>query len=320
VTATKSNVERVAMASAPVGVLDITVLAGGPSAEREVSLDSGAAVAAALARLNHRVTVCDIGPDDLTPLDRRADFVFIALHGEFGEDGTVQSLLEERGLRFSGCGSAASRLAMDKVAAKRRFAVCGVPTPPFEVVDRDGLGELERRVSLPVVVKPISSGSSVDTTIARSAEAYRSAAESVVGKYGSALVERFVAGRELTVGILGDAALPVCEIRTKRDFYDYQAKYIDNDTDYLFDFDLSDSVLDEARRVSLLAHRSLGCSVFSRVDLMWEAATNELFVLEVNTIPGFTSHSLVPKAASRVGVSFDELCRRVIELSWAEPR
>jgi len=297
-------------------VLDITVLAGGPGAEREVSLDSGAAVAAALTRLGHRATVCDIRPDDVSALDRPADFVFIALHGEFGEDGAVQSLLDARGVRYSGSGSEASRVAMDKVESKRRFDHAGIPTPPYEVVDRAGLHDLSDRVVLPVVVKPVASGSSVDTTIARTPDALAAAAGAVVEKYGRALIERYIAGRELTVGILGDAALPVCEIRTQREFYDYQAKYVDDDTQYLFDVDMPASLLERVQRVSLAAHRALGCSVFSRVDVMVDAGTNEPSVLEVNTIPGFTSHSLLPKAAARVGVSFEELCRRIVELSW----
>ncbi len=295
--------------------LDITVLAGGPGPEREVSLDSGRAVHAALGRLGHRVEMYDIHADDLSALERPADFVFIALHGEFGEDGTLQAELDERGLRYSGSGAEASRLAMDKAAAKERFERAGVATPRYEVVDSLRLKGLADRFATPAVVKPVSSGSSVDTTVARSAAALERAAAEVVQRYGRALVEEYIAGRELTVGILGDEALPVCEIRTKREFYNYQAKYLDDDTQYLFDPDLPAGVLEGVQRLSLAAHRALGCRVFSRVDCMLDATTMQPYFLEVNTIPGFTSHSLVPKAAARRGINFDELCQRIIELS-----
>lgn len=295
--------------------LDVTVLAGGPGAEREVSLNSGAAVTDALRRLGHRVECSDIGPGDLSALQRPADAVFIALHGEFGEDGAIQSILESRGTAYTGSGSAASRLAMDKALAKHRFDECGVPTPKYEIVDRSSVAGIAERFTTPAVVKPISSGSSVDTSIARTPEALRAAAMGLVERYGLGLVEQYIRGPELTIGILGDEALPVCEIRTKREFYDYQAKYIDDDTQYLFDLSLPKEVVETVQRLALAAHRALGCRVFSRVDCMIDAATNEPYFLEVNTIPGFTSHSLVPKAAARRGMSFDQLCQRIIELS-----
>ena len=146
------------------------------------------------------------------------------------------------------------------------------------------------------------------------------AASDVVDRYGEALVEQYIDGNELTVGILGERALPVCEIRTKREFYDYDAKYIDDDTQYLFDLDLPTALLERVQALSIDAHRALGCCVFSRVDWMVDAATLEPFVLEVNTIPGFTSHSLLPKAAARVGMSFEQLCGRIVELSLSLDR
>lgn len=303
-----------------VTALDVTVLAGGPGAEREVSLQSGAAVADALKRLGHRVELADIGPDDLSALLRPADVVFIALHGEFGEDGALQEELQRRGIAYTGSDSTASRLAMDKVAAKRVFETRGIPTPPYEVVDAQSLEDIASRWSPPVVVKPVDSGSSVDTHIVRSADALHEKVAALVGKLGRALVEKFINGPELTVGVLGDRALPVCEIRTKREFYDYAAKYVDDDTQYLFDLDLPGALLTRAQEISLDAHRALRCRAFSRVDLMVDAATNEPYVLEINTIPGFTSHSLVPKAAARVGIGFDQLCQRIIELSLGDDR
>lgn len=298
-----------------IETLDITVLSGGPSAEREVSLASGRAVHEALLRLGHRAIIRDIGPDDLSALDVPADFVFIALHGAFGEDGTVQAELDRRGLRYCGTGAAASRLAMNKDESKQRFIAAGIPTPEYEVVDGRSVRGLSGRFPVPAVVKPIDSGSSVDTSIPKSPKALQRAADDLVAKYGAALVERCIKGPELTVGVLGDQALPVCEIRTKREFYDYQAKYIDDDTEYRFDIDLPPAVLARVQELSVAAHRALGCEVFSRHDWMVDGQTHQPYILEVNTIPGFTSHSLLPKAAGRVGIDFDRLCQRIVELS-----
>lgn len=307
---------------ADIAMLDITVLAGGPGVEREVSLSSGRAVFEALTRIGHRVKLSDITPDDLSALDRPADILFIVLHGEFGEDGALQAELDSRGLRYCGSGAAASRVAMNKAEAKRCFERAGIPIPAYTVVDQDGLhdlGSLLRSTSpalrLPVVVKPVACGSSVDTGIVRTAGELRTAVAALVETYGQALVERYVTGPELTVGILGDQALPVCEIRTDREFYDYQAKYIDDGTEYLFDLDLPDALLERVERLSLEAHRALWCSAFSRVDWMVDAETLEPYLLEVNTIPGFTSHSLLPKAAKRAGLTFDRLCQRIVDLS-----
>ena len=295
--------------------MDVTVLAGGISAEREVSLESGKAVHKAMLRLGHRSTLRDIGPDDLSALDMRADFVFVALHGEFGEDGTVQEELERRGLCYGGSGPEASRVAMDKVEAKRRFEQAGIPTPRWMAVDLDEAIESAPPFTVPAVVKPVASGSSVDTTIERTPRGLDGAIATVITRHGAALVEEYITGPELTVGILGDSALPVCRIVSAREFYDYQAKYVNDDTRYLFDCDLPAKLLERVQTLSLEAHRVLGCEAFSRVDWMVDEKTLEPFVLEVNTIPGFTSHSLLPKAAGRIGLSFDDLCARIIELS-----
>jgi len=314
-TILQTSTKRAADAAGKVRPLDITVLAGGVGTEREVSLESGKAVHAALERLGHRVSLRDVGPGNLAALDLPADFVFIALHGEFGEDGTVQALLDDRDLPYCGTGAEASRTAMDKVASKRLFEAAGVPTPSYEVVTPDSLVGLTVRMAAPAVVKPVASGSSVDTTIAHSSEALAEAACAVVDKYGVALVERYIHGPELTCGVLANTALPVCEIRPSGEFYDYHAKYIADDTQYLFELDLPTTLLERVQRLSLQAHQALGCRVFSRVDWMIDERTLEPYALEVNTIPGFTSHSLLPKAASRIGLSFDDLCQRIVELS-----
>ncbi len=320
IAATKTEMKRASESSAETKLLDITVLAGGPGAEREVSLESGRAVAEALRRIGHQVVLSDVGPTNLSALKRPADLVFIALHGEFGEDGAIQAELDQRGICYCGSGAAASHLAMDKAAAKARLEQYGLPTPRYEVLDRKGLIGAEDRFSVPAVVKPVASGSSVDTSIVRTKSDLGSAAAKVVAAYGRALIERYVQGPELTVGIVGDDVLPVCEIRTKRAFYDYQAKYVDDDTEYLFDLELPNPLLKRVQALSKEAHRALGCEVFSRVDWMVDADDLQPYLLEVNTIPGFTAHSLLPKAAARLGWCFDELCQRIVELSSAPRR
>ena len=298
-----------------VQALDITVLAGGPGAERSVSLESGRAVTKALERVGHRVLLTDVGPTDLSALDRPADILFIALHGEFGEDGQLQEVLGQRGLAFTGSGAEASRNAMNKVIAKDHFQRARIPTPEFAVARAGTVESTVNQVGVPCVVKPVSSGSSVHTTINRSVDQALRSANTVVETYFEALVERLVEGPELTVGILGDHVLPVCEIRTQREFYDYAAKYEDDDTQYLFDLNLAPELLEQTKTFARAAHDILGCRVFSRVDFMVDRVTQTPYVLEVNTIPGFTSHSLVPKAAARIGIGFDELCQRIVELS-----
>lgn len=295
--------------------LAITVLSGGPSNEREVSLKSGQAVARALETLGHQVTLSDISPEHLDALDIPADLVFVALHGEFGEDGRVQRLLEERGIRYTGSGAAASALAMDKVATKYRFVEREIPTPKFDVVTPDHVDHVVDRWSLPVVLKPVAEGSSIDISIVRDDRALRSELQRLTGQYGRCLLEAFVEGYELTVGVLGGQALPPIEIRTRREFYDYQAKYIDDDTEYRFDIDLPPGVLAHVQEMSIRAHEALGCRHFSRVDWLVDRATHQPYALEVNTIPGFTDHSLLPKAAARAGLSFPQLCGRIIELA-----
>jgi D-alanine-D-alanine ligase len=305
-----------------VTALDITVLHGGVGGEREVSLISGRAVADALRRRGHHVSLRDVTPGNLAALAIPADCVFIALHGTFGEDGTVQRLLEERGIPYCGSGPLASEIAMNKVAAKQRFVEEGVPTPRFALVRPSTATDIEQVLAtwpLPAVVKPVASGSSVDTFIVRERAAFERALQHVVGDYGEALVEAYIQGPELTVGVVGRRALPACQIRTKREFYNYQAKYVDDDTEYLFDIDLPGDLLARVGELSLRAFEALGCRDFGRIDWMIDAATLEPYVLEINTIPGFTGHSLLPKAAGRIGISFDELCERIVALALRRP-
>lgn len=296
--------------------LAITVLSGGPSSEREVSLKSGRAVATALQLQGHKVIISDVAPDNLRALNIPADLVFIALHGAFGEDGRIQRILEDRGIRYTGSDAAASAMAMDKVATKCRFVEAEVPTPRFDVVTSDRVQRVVEVWPMPVVLKPVGEGSSIDIQIVRDSETLRIALQRMTRQYGKCMVEAFVGGVELTVGVIGDRALPPIQICTKREFYNYEAKYLDNDTEYRFDVDLPQPVIDEVKRLSVLAHQALGCRHFSRVDWLVDRQTHQPYALEVNTIPGFTDHSLLPKAAARVGLGFPALCQKIVELAY----
>jgi D-alanine-D-alanine ligase len=297
--------------------LRITVLRGGPSAEREISLASGQAVADALRRRGHDVFVSDIGPENLAALDQPTDVVFPALHGTFGEDGVLQAILEQRGIRFVGSGSQACALAMDKVAAKQRVADLGIDTPAFEVVTKESLSGGGPQLAPPLVVKPVAEGSSVLTTIVRDTAALLPSIQAVVERYGRALLERFITGDEITVGMVGDRALPPICVRPQREFYDYQAKYQDDRTEYLFEAGHPEGLLAQAQQFSRRVFVELGCRHLARVDWML-GADGRLWFLEINTIPGFTSHSLVPKAAARLGVSFDELVEQLVCMAAEE--
>jgi D-alanine-D-alanine ligase len=295
--------------------LAITVLSGGPSNERAISLESGKAVAAALQTLGHEVAIADIGPNDFKALARQVDCVFVALHGRFGEDGEVQRVLDRRGLAYCGSGPETCAIAMNKYLAKKKFIELGLPTPRFAVATRDEITIREAMAAwnLPVVVKPLKEGSSLHCYIVRDFAQFRPAVDAVIQVYGDCMIEEYIPGMEVTVGILGDKALPPIEIRTKRDFYNYQAKYEDDNTQYLFDIDLPAELLSRIESMSLMAHEGLGCRDFSRVDWRVDPQTQEASLLEVNVIPGMTSHSLVPKAAARAGLAMPELCQFIVD-------
>ena len=301
------------MTAATPNKLRVTVLAGGPSAEREISLASGNAVADALRERDHDVFLADIGPDELSALDHPADVVFPALHGTFGEDGTIQRIMEERGICFVGSGSRASAAAIDKVATKKVAIGVGVPTPTYEVVTPPAKPSLP----VPVVVKPIAQGSSVATALVRDVSKLDEAVAAAAGTDGRALVEQFIPGDELTVGFLGNRTLPPIRIQPRREFYDYQAKYQDDRTEYLFETGFSSALLERAETLSRRVFEALGCRHLSRID--WIVGPNEgLWFLEVNTIPGFTNHSLVPKAAAKIGIPFDELVERLVRMAMED--
>jgi D-alanine-D-alanine ligase len=299
--------------------LDITLLCGGISAEREVSLMTGTQIAEALRTVGHRVWQSDIAPDNLAALDRRpCDLIFPALHGTFGEDGQLQKILEQRGLPFVGSGEAASRLGMDKAATKSCLLENGVPTANWQVVYQHKYKESwtpATGIGYPCVIKPISEGSSVGCRVCLTLDQARQHLAETLPRFGAMLVERFVDGYELTVGILDGRTLPVIWIKPSTAFYDYEAKYTREDTQYVFDIPLPEAVLAEVRRAAEATHRHLGCRHLSRVDVMVEKRTGDVFVLEINTMPGFTTHSLVPKAAEHAGIPFTDLCERLARLA-----
>jgi D-alanine-D-alanine ligase len=302
----------------------VAVLRGGVGREREVSLESGRCVAEAMQQAGLDVVTSDIRPDEMQVLDRRdIDVFFLALHGEFGEDGQLQQVFEDRGLVYTGSGPEASRLAFDKVASKRLFARAGVDVAPgVEFTPAMEPAELEKQLQglgERFVVKPIRQGSSVGVHMVESRADAVATARQVLGEFGDCMVESFIRGRELTVGVLGRQALPIIEIRSKTGFYDYQAKYVDNRTEYLFDTVEDRDMQARLQRAALACFDALGCRDFARVDfILSEDGTP--YALEVNTIPGFTTHSLLPKAAARIGLSMGDLCVRIVRTAGAEQR
>ncbi len=297
----------------------VAVLLGGIGAEREVSIQSGTCVAEALCAAGYSVVTVDVSPDRLEVLeDGSVDIFFPALHGEFGEDGKLQQILEDKGLVYVGSGPAVSDLAFDKIAAKEAFARAGVLTPAAVRFDcENGLTkEQSSQFTGKCVVKPIRQGSSVGVSIVSGVREAVETARRTAQKFGDCMIEEFIAGRELTVGILCDEALPIIEIRPKTGFYDYHAKYVDERTQFLFDTIGKPALARQIQSAAMDCFVALGCRDFARVDFIL-GRDNRAYALEVNTIPGFTSHSLLPKAAAKAGLSMSDLCARIIEAAIA---
>ncbi|HEY3077542.1 MAG TPA: D-alanine--D-alanine ligase [Burkholderiales bacterium] len=292
----------------------VAVLLGGKSAEREVSLKSGGMVLKALRAKGVDAQAFDPKERDFAALEKeRFERVFIALHGRFGEDGTVQGILEWLGIPYTGSGVLASALAMDKLRTKRIWQAEGLPTPPYAVLDKaSDLSAVAKKLGLPLMVKPASEGSSIGMSKVRSAGALDEAYALAANYDRVVIAEKFVEGIELTVGILGEQVLPIIKLETPRDFYDYEAKYIADDTRYLIPSGLSAKKESEIQALCLKAFRTLGCQGWGRVDLMLNKQGRPL-LLEVNTSPGMTDHSLVPMAARAVGLSYEDLCVKILE-------
>jgi D-alanine-D-alanine ligase len=287
----------------------IAVLMGGPGAERAVSLNSGAAVAKALRSLGMNVIEIDVrGPDFEIPAG--TDLAFNIIHGTFGEDGQLQSILDARGIPYTGEGENGSRIAFDKIESKKLFVTAGVPTAKWEIVQKGSAPSLP----LPFVVKPPREGSSVGVHIVQDTVGLDAALEDCFARDHEVLIEEFVQGSELTVGVVGDEAFPIVEIVPKVDFYTYENKYTKGASDYYCPARLDAETTRRVQEAALAAHRSLGLEVYSRVDVLLDEAGNP-YVLEVNTIPGMTETSLLPKGAAAVGIAFPQLCERIALLS-----
>ncbi|TMH29950.1 MAG: D-alanine--D-alanine ligase [Betaproteobacteria bacterium] len=292
----------------------VAVLLGGKSAEREVSLKSGTMVLNALRARGVDAHGFDPKERDVAALVKeRFDRAFIALHGRFGEDGTVQGVLEWLGIRYTGSGVLASALAMDKLRTKRIWQAEGLPTAPYAVLTRESdLKAVARRLRTPLFVKPASEGSSVGMSKVKRAADLEEAFALAVNYDPVVIAEKFVDGPELTVGILGEQVLPIIRIETPREFYDYEAKYIANDTRYLIPCGLSKAKERQLQALCLKAFRAVGCIGWGRVDLMLNRQGRP-YLLEINTSPGMTDHSLVPMAARAIGLSYEDLCIEILE-------
>jgi D-alanine-D-alanine ligase len=292
----------------------VAVLLGGKSAEREVSLKSGGMVLKALRARGVDAHAFDPKERDFAALEKeRFERVFIALHGRFGEDGTVQGILEWLGIPYTGSGVLASALAMDKLRTTRIWQAERLPTPPYAVLDKTtDLRAVARKLGLPLMVKPASEGSSIGMSKVRTAGALDEAYALAANYDRVVIAEKFIEGTELTVGILGEQVLPIIKLETPRDFYDYEAKYVADDTRYLIPCGLAPKKEAEIQALCMKAFGTLGCQGWGRVDLMLNRQGRP-FLLEVNTSPGMTDHSLVPMAARAVGLSYEDLCVKILE-------
>jgi D-alanine-D-alanine ligase len=295
----------------------ITVLYGGPSAERAVSLVGGQAVIDALRSMGHQVLGADIGPDDLSALDQPCDVVFPVLHGQFGESGELQEILERRQIPFVGSDSNASRLGMNKVATKRAWEKAGLPTPAYRVVQR---GQPVGEIPGSCVVKAIDSGSSLDVFVCKAPAELPAAAESaidqVLSRHPAALIEQFIDGPELTVGILEEQPLAPIRIVPKSGFFDYNAKYHADDTEHRFDTGLPPELIERCGELARQANSVIGARDLARVDMMVDRSGNP-YLLEINTLPGFTPKSLLPEAARHAGIEFGPLVDRLVSRAYA---
>ncbi|HET9418318.1 MAG TPA: D-alanine--D-alanine ligase [Chthoniobacterales bacterium] len=293
------------------------VLMGGPGSERDVSLATGRGVAKALRSLGVEVLELDVRDGNFT-LPSDVDLAFLTIHGTFGEDGQLQRILEERGVAYTGDGVEPTATAIDKIRSKRKFDEHGVATPRWEVIQPNQ----RPSISLPIVVKPPREGSTVGVIIVKNERELESAVREAANYDRELLVEKFVPGRELTIGILGDQALPILEIIPKGGFYDFKNKYpflnpqAGGGAEHVCPAKIDKDKTRQIQELALRAFRALGLQVYGRIDVIL-SDRGEPFVLEVNTIPGMTEASLLPEAAAAAGISYIDLCLRIIELSRA---
>ena len=292
--------------------LNITVMLGGPSAEREVSLRSGAEVARALRSVGHQVNELDPRTEKWK-LPKGTDVVFLALHGTYGEDGTVQTRLEELGVPYTGCDPEASRIGFDKFLTKQRCVAEGVPTARFVLVDSPA-ASWPMGWNPPVVLKPVRQGSSVGLQFVERVSDWSKALAEAMRFDSQVLMEEKISGRETTVGILGEETLPIVEVRPKAGIYDYATKYTVGTTEYFCPAQFDEETTARIQKAAMGAFKAIGGRDYSRVDIMVRP-NGEPVVLEVNTLPGMTDTSLLPKAAAEAGISYPELCQRMVDLA-----
>ncbi len=306
----------------------IGVLMGGYSSEKDISLKSGKAVYNALKKAGCQTVPLEINDADPHRIndfikDSHIDVAFIALHGKLGEDGTIQTICEDVGIPYTGSGIKASQLAFDKALSQVLFRHNSIPVPEHEIILSTNGWSVDsifsRLDSMPLIVKPSREGSSIGISIVRNKEDLDKSIEYGF-QYGSeVIVERYIKGKEVTVGILANKALPVVEICSKNEFFDFQSKYEEGMTEYVVPAQLPKELTNKLQKIALRAHNVLSCKDFSRVDMLIDGSMN-MYVIEINTIPGFTSTSLLPKAAQAAGLNFTELCLQLIRLAYGKKK
>ena len=300
----------------------IGVLMGGISAEREISLRSGTAIFKALKGLGYKAVSIDAGPDICSELRRRKiEIAFLALHGGYGENGSIQGLLEVLGIPYTGSGVLASALAMDKEATKKVFLYHGIPVPPFYIIrspESGGRGSLKAQISslepkfrMPWVIKPAAEGSSIGVSIVKDDASFKSALTKALSFGPRVIVEKYIDGKEVHIGVLNDRELGGVEVRPSLEFYNYEAKYTAGLTEYILPPEIDNKTYKKAKDVARSAHIALGCKGATRVDLRIDPE-GDPYVLEVNTIPGMTETSLLPKIARLAGFSFSGLIEEIL--------
>jgi D-alanine-D-alanine ligase len=304
----------------------IAVLCGGRSGERDVSLRSGQRVFDSLKKQKFDVIKLDLEDNLIATLKKKKiDLVYIALHGRFGEDGAVQGLLEIANIPYTGSKVLASALAMNKLAAKRILDAAGIPTPRYALIDpatdiKKVSEKLRRTFPFPLVVKPVSEGSSLGVSIIKKEDDLARTLEKTVRDYKDVFVEEFIKGREVTVGVIGRTedlqALPVLELVPRRDFYDFEAKYTSGLTEFILPARLPKPLYEKVQATALAAHQALGCWGVSRVDMIVSSSDHIPYVTELNSIPGMTEQSDLPAEAESAGISFDELVVKILESAY----
>jgi D-alanine-D-alanine ligase len=294
----------------------IGVLMGGMSPEREISLKTGTAIYNTLRDNRYNVVSIDVGRDIAKRLEKeKIDIAFIALHGKYGEDGTIQGLLEFMGIPYTGSGVLGSALSINKVVAKEIFERHQILTPSYEVISKkDYKTDYKIMLDLPLVIKPVSCGSTIGVSIVNKAVMLDTAIREALKYDDSVLVEKFVEGILLTAGVLGGMALPVIEICPTKGFYDYESKYTQGLTEYFVPARIKKEKQKECQEIALKCHKVIRCSGVTRTDMIMDSSQN-IFVLEINTIPGMTETSLIPLAAKAAGIGFKDIVVKILELT-----